>query len=88
MRLEVEIKGEKFTYSYVVGDSSFSSSSPFTADCLVEFAALLGRCHRASQNKNAVAERKFDSEMWIKLNLAEAQDIINNENRKMAEANK
>jgi hypothetical protein len=82
MRLEVEIKDGEFIYSYEIGGSSHTSTSPLGVDHLVDFVDLLRHCNNSSKHEHKEFTRNWDGRMWVRGNLVEAQDIINEMNKK------
>lgn len=62
MKLNIEIKDDKFTYNFEVGKSSGKSESWLTDDALVAFTDLLRICSSVS---------KHDFRKWEMQTLAE-----------------
>ncbi len=66
IKLEVEIKDDKFLYTYHVGSSEHSSSQELCADTLATFTALLQLCSRHFEFKHKEWERKTIEKEYLK----------------------
>lgn len=76
MKLTVEIKDNKFFYSYVIGTSEHNSSIGLCAETLTCFVDLLRRCYAASNhNRRQWEVEVLAKEMALKMN-GENKDIV------------
>lgn len=76
MKIEIEIKEDRFNYSYSVGSSSHSDSSKICPESLVFFTDTLRGYTKAfgdSVNRR-VAETKTGS--WITENPLQAKELV------------
>lgn len=62
MKLTVEIKDDKFEYSYEVGESKHNSTSHLSADMLAAFTDLLRVCSSVTRHNSREWERKMFEE--------------------------
>lgn len=65
IRLEVEIKDEKFCYSYEIGENRHSGSSHLCADTLVLFTDLLRACSKHYQFTDKEWEREMIAKAYL-----------------------
>jgi hypothetical protein len=65
MKLLVEIKDNKFTFEYEIGESKHSGSSHLCADNLCVFTALLQQCSRIYQHRDKEWEREVVGKAWV-----------------------
>lgn len=76
MKLTVEIKDNKFEYTYKVGSSEYNSSSQLSVDFLSCFARLLDMCHSAQSvnlNRNSL---ELQAKAWVKSNPDQAKELM------------
>lgn len=78
IKLDVEIKDEKFIYSYEIGTSKHHSTDKINPEYLSSFCDLLKYCHNISRHENKEIIDEFNARVWIEQNLEEAKKIIGN----------
>ena len=78
IKLTVEIKDEKFIYSYEVGahSKSFGEIS-ICPDSLSLFTSLLKGCSQHHHSDHEAFMREVSAKAWIEKNPEEAQKVIN-----------
>lgn len=65
MKLSVEIKDNKFTYTYEVGESKRTGSRHLCSDSLVRFVTLLQTCQNAWQHEDKEWEREVIAKAYL-----------------------
>lgn len=65
IKLIVEIKDEKFFYTYEVGDSRHSSEQVLCADTLASFTDLLRVCANHYKFRDKEWEREMLGKCWV-----------------------
>lgn len=76
IRLEIEIKDEKFIFNYEVCKTKFSSSSDICPDNLSAFTGLLKYCFDISLGKNDDFKNELTAKIWMKKNKEKAEQEI------------
>jgi len=76
MKLEVEIKDEKFLFSYKVGQSEHHAECALTADRLVAFTNLLDEGSKAWHRSNAECRDELSALAFIQQNPEKARKAL------------
>ena len=66
MKLEVEIKDDKFIYHYKIGENEHTSESKLSAEFLCAFTSLLSKCAAISSYECDRRLEEIKKEAYIK----------------------
>ena len=68
MQLKIEIKNEKFLYSYKHENGNFSSSEPISPESLLAFSHILNRLNSLWDMEFNLKKGKFEAKLWAENN--------------------
>lgn len=76
IKLEIEIKDERFIYSYRIGKDRQHSSSSLTGEQLSAFTELLKMCLRVTLYGDSQLDKELQAKAWIERHQDEAEKFI------------
>lgn len=65
IKLEVEIKDDKFAFTYTVGENRSTGETNLSAESLASFTDLLRICSTAWQHQDKKWEREAVAKAWL-----------------------
>lgn len=76
MKLTVEIKDNRFNYSYQIGEETYNSSSHLSADFLVAFTEVIRHCSQVARKQSDDRFGEISGKAWIEQNPEAARKYL------------
>ncbi len=76
IRLEVELKDDKFIYNYEVGSSKYSSNCEVHSDMLKAFTDIMNHCFNVTVGNNKEFKEEITAQAWMQRNPEAAKSFL------------